>query len=46
VPAGCYLAKNRDRPRIHRGDDCFHATVRVPAETNPAADTDGCAGSD
>jgi len=24
------------RPRIHRGDDCFHAAVRVPAEIDPA----------
>ena len=28
--------KNRDRTRIHPCDDCFHAVIRLPAETDPA----------
>ena len=33
------------RPRIYRGDDCFHAVIRLPAETDPAGDAGGCSGS-
>jgi hypothetical protein len=32
------------RSRIYPGDDCFHAAVRLPAETDPAGDACGCSG--
>jgi len=32
------------RSRIHPGDECFHAALRIPAETDPERDAGGCTG--